>query len=216
MILFVSGATVTVKRFPQVGELIVPSAGNNPDALRLEWGKWAMDNGAFSTFDPGLFMAMLQAYHGRKGCRFVSAPDVVADAYATLQRWPFWSAVIRGAGFVPALVLQDGMLAAEVPWREVGAVFVGGSTEWKLGTQARTLMAYAKSRGLWVHVGRVNTQQRIWEAVEAGADSCDGTGFTWFPDKRIPKGVAWIDQALTQQREQADLGLSVPPSELAV
>jgi hypothetical protein len=198
VILFVSGATTTVKRYRGVGELIVPTAQNAPDALRLVPGMWAMDNGAFSGFDAAAFMAMLQAFHGRKGCRFVAAPDVVADAWATLHRWPFWSGVIRGAGFVPALVAQDGMLAAELPWREMGALFIGGSTEWKLGAQARTLVAYAKTRGLWVHVGRVNSGQRVQTVFEMGADSFDGSGFSRFPDRDIPKGLQWIEDAEEQ------------------
>jgi hypothetical protein len=198
--MFVSGASATVKRFRRVGELIVPGAGNSPDSLRLAPGMWSMDNQAYSGFDAAAFMAMLQRFYGRKGCRFVSAPDVVADAHETLRRWPFWSSVIRGAGFVPALVLQDGMLVSEIPWREVGAVFVGGTTEWKLGSQARDLMAYAKARGLWVHVGRVNSDIRVQAIHAMGADSFDGTGFSIAPDINIRKGVQWIENTENQGR----------------
>lgn len=193
--MFVSGATATTIKYPSVGELIVPGAGNAPDSLRLAPGMWAMDNGAYAGFDAAGFMAMLQRFHTLKGCRFVSAPDVVADGPATLDRWPFWAGVIRGAGFIPALVLQDGMLVSDVPWRELGAVFVGGSTEWKMGPQARDLMGYAKSRGLWVHVGRVNSRERTWAMFHRGADSFDGTGFSMFPDINIPKGLAWVQEA---------------------
>jgi hypothetical protein len=203
--MFVSGATATTVKYPTVGELIVPSAGNAPDSLRLAPGMWAMDNGAYSGFDAAAFMAMLKRFHGRKGCRFVCAPDVVADAHATLELWPFWSSVIRGVGFVPALVLQDGMLASEVPWGELGAVFVGGSTEWKLGPQARELMAYATSRGLWVHVGRVNSGERIRLMALQGADSFDGTGYSMFPETNIPKGLAWIEAAKNEREQQGQL-----------
>ncbi len=141
---------------------------------------------------------MLERFHGRKGCRFVCCPDVVADAHGTLARWPFWSQLVRGVGFVPALVLQDGMVTSEVPWSELGAVFVGGSTEWKLGPQARTLCAYAKTRGLWVHVGRVNSKQRIAEAHRMGADSFDGGQYSMFADRRIPEGVADVASVLAQ------------------
>jgi hypothetical protein len=175
MILFVSGATATVKKYRRCGELIVPGAKNNPDTLRLIPGRWAMDNGAYSAFNVTEFMEMLEAFQGRPGCRFVSAPDVVGDAHATLTRWPFWSKVIRGAGFVPALVGQDGMTVADIPWSEIGALFIGGHTEWKLGPQAQTLMAFAKSRGLWVHMGRVNSIERIGLAARMGADSFDGS-----------------------------------------
>lgn len=198
MIMFVSGATATCVRYKSVGELIVPGAGNAPDSLRLAPGMWVMDNGTWSGFDASAFMAMLKRFHGRKGCRFVAAPDVVGDGPATLERWPFWAGVIRGAGFIPALVLQDGMLVSEVPWRDLGAVFVGGFTEWKMGPQAADLMAYARARGLWVHVGRVNSEERTWAIFQRGADSFDGTGFSMFPDINIPKGLAWIDNAAAQ------------------
>ena len=124
----------------------------------------------------------------------------MADAHQTLKQWPFWAQVIRGVGFVPALVLQDGMQVGDVPWREVGAVFVGGSTEWKLGPAAQHLVAYANARGVWAHMGRVNTQKRIWEAARFGCDSFDGSGFSRWPDLRIPKGLAWTDETTRQTR----------------
>jgi hypothetical protein len=194
MILLVSGATVTKRRYPQVGTLVVPGAWNE---AALVPGRWAMDNGAYSGFDCAAFMAMLDKFRARRGCLFVTAPDVVGDGAATLERWPFWAAVIRGVGFVPALVLQDGMLAADIPWRHVGAVFVGGSTEWKLSPQAATLVAYARTRGLWAHMGRVNSAARINHAARIGCLSFDGGQYSRFPDRRIPEGLRDIDRATT-------------------
>lgn len=199
MILFVSGATATVKKWRQVGEFIVPGAGSAPDSLRLVPGLWAMDNGAYSGFDAAAFVRMLERFDGRTGCRFVAAPDAVADAHQTLRQWPFWSRLIRGVGFVPALVAQDGLTVPDVPWSELGALFIGGSTEWKLGPQARTLCAYAKTRGLWVHIGRVNSRERIWHFASY-ADSFDGGQYSMFPDRRIPEGVHDADAALAQGR----------------
>jgi hypothetical protein len=158
-----------------------------------------MDNFCYSGFDAAAFVRMLERFHGRKGCRFVAAPDVVADAHQTLRRWPFWSQLIRGVGFVPALVAQDGLTVPDVPWSELGALFIGGSTEWKLGPQARTLCAYAKTRGLWVHIGRVNSRERIWHFARY-ADSFDGGQYSMFPDRRIPEGVHDADAALAQGR----------------
>jgi hypothetical protein len=200
VILLVSGATATLRQHGNVGELILPGAGNAPDGLRLEPGRWAMDNGAYSGFEPDAFMRMLERFHGRKGCRFVAAPDCVADAHQTALQWPFWSRVIRGVGFVPAFVAQDGLTVADVPWKELGALFLGGTTEWKLGPVARELAAYAKSRGLWVHVGRVNSRRRIQHAASVGADSIDGSQWSQWPTTYIPKGVSWIDQATNQSR----------------
>jgi hypothetical protein len=198
MVLLVSGATATVKHWRNVGELILPAAGNSPDALTLRPGFWAMDNGAYSGFEADVFMRMLERFHGRKGCRWVACPDVVGDAAETLQRWPFWSRVIRGVGFVPALVLQDGMLASEIPWREIGGVFVGGTDRWKFSPQARELCAYAKARGLTVHVGRVNSQKRIFASHEMGADTWDGGQYSMFAKRRIPEGLTDAAAAAAQ------------------
>lgn len=123
MLLLVSGAT----RYPrdaQVGHLIVPGSWNKPSSLGLVTGKWAMDNGAFGGgFDAGQFVAMLEAFEGQHGCLFVTAPDViyksrVGDAAATRRNWPFWSKLIRGLGYVPAFVAQDGLTPEQAPWDE--------------------------------------------------------------------------------------------------
>jgi len=198
MILFVSGATATVKKYRRCGELIVPGAWSEPDSLRLRPGMWAMDNGAYSGFDAAAFVTMLERFYGRTGCRFVTAPDAVADAHQTLLKWAPWSKVIRGFGFVPALVGQDGMTVPDLPWSEMGALFIGGSTEWKLGPQARALAAYAKARGIWVHMGRVNSMARIADAGRMGVDSIDGSQHSWFPDRRIPESLENIEITTTQ------------------
>lgn len=195
MILLVSGATATKRRYPEVGTLIVPSAGNDPKSLELVPERWAMDNGAYSGFDVAAFMEMLRQFEGRKGCLFVTAPDVVADAAATLAKYPFWARIIRACGFVPALVIQDGMIVDEIPWRIVGAIFVGGSTEWKLGPQAATIVAYARTRGLWTHMGRVNSRKRISYAAKIGCLSFDGGQYSMFPDTKIPKGLLDAERA---------------------
>lgn len=190
VILLVSGAT----RYPRsatVGHLIVPKQWNLADSLELQPGRWAMDNGAFSGFDEGAFMRMLERFAGIPGCLFVTAPDVVADAAATLARWPFWSQLLRGLGHRPAFVAQDGITANRVPWREIGALFIGGSTEFKESPKAAALLAYAKARGIHTHVGRVNGRRRYELMLRAGADSIDGTGFSMYPDTNIPLAEEW-------------------------
>ena len=200
MMLLVSGATRTVKKWKRVGELIVPAAGNSPDMLKLLPGMWAMDNGAYSGLDTAAFVAMLERFHGRLGCRWVAAPDAVGDAHQTLLNWPFWSRLIRGIGFRPALVLQDGMLVTDVPWSQVGAVFVGGTDDWKFSQQAHDLCGYGKARGLSVHVGRVNSRQRIFQAARMGADTFDGGQYSRWAERRIPEGVIDAQDSVAQQR----------------
>ena len=148
-------------------------------------------------------MEMLQDFHGRPGCLFVTAPDVIyksgiGNAAATRKRWPFWSNVIRGCGYPPAFVAQDGLEPHQVPWDEMGALFIGGSTKFKESATVRSLCGYAKARAMWVHWGRVNGKRRLELAQEAGADSIDGTGFSWYPDTRIPMVKEWEEQ-ISQQ-----------------
>jgi len=181
MLLLVSGATRTA-RTDTVGHLIVPKQWNDPAALQLQAGRWAVDNGAFS------------------GCLFVSAPDVVADAAATLRRWPFWARLIRGLGFPPAFVAQDGLSADRVPWADMGALFIGGSTDYKESADVRSLMAYAKAKGIWTHWGRVNGKRRYEMALKAGCDSFDGSGFSKWPDTNVPLVDVW-DAEIQQQPE---------------
>ncbi len=203
-LLLVSGATRTT-RSEHVGHLVVPKQWNLPASLDLSHG-WAGDNGCFSGFDAGAFVRMLEAYHpyqtyqGYQWCHFVTAPEVVADAAATLKLWPFWSQLIRGLGYPPAFVAQDGLDPARVPWDEMGALFIGGTTAYKESADARSLCAFAHARGLWVHWGRVNGKRRYELMLKAGADSFDGTGFSRHPNTNIPLVAEWHD-AIHQQPE---------------
>ena len=119
---------------------------------------------------------MLDAITYVSGCLFVSCPDVVADARATLRLFEQWRpalqylwATVNEDDVDPgrpvhqpiALVAQDGQERLPVPWEHLQALFVGGSTQWKLGPHAAALIREAKRRDKWVHVGRVNTLRRI-------------------------------------------------------
>ena len=191
VLLLVSGATQTARVDGAVGHLIVPTQWSQRTKAQLRPGQWAIDNFAFKHFDTAAFLRTLEHFHDIPGCLFASAPDVVADAAATRVLWPFWSKVIRGVGLTPAFVLQDGIAADQVPWDEGIAIFVGGSTAFKEGPVARSLMGLAKARGLWVHVGRVNGRRRFQMMRLAGADSIDGSGYSLAPDTNIPKVAAW-------------------------
>jgi hypothetical protein len=191
MLLLVSGAT-SFPRSEHVGTLVVPKSWNLVDKLPLQPGRWAMDNGAFSGFDEGAFVRMLERFYGcTEGCLFVTVPDVVSDAASTLHLWPFWSRLIRGLGYPVAFVAQDGLTPEGVPWGELDVLFIGGSTHYKESLEVRSLCAYAKARGVWVHWGRVNSKRRYKLALEMGVDSIDGTGFSMYPDTNIPKAQAW-------------------------
>jgi hypothetical protein len=90
-----------------------------------------------------------------------------------------------------AFVAQDGLESLTVPWDDFDVLFIGGTTEWKLGPQARALVADAKARGKWVHMGRVNSERRYRYAHAIGCDSVDGTYLTFGPDENLPKLLRW-------------------------
>jgi hypothetical protein len=160
---------------------------------------WVCDNGAFSDkFDETKWWRFLTANaYAAADCLFAVAPDVVGDHAATLARSLPWLPKIRALGYPAAFVLQDGASADTIPWDDFDALFIGGSTEYKLGAAAREIAAEAKRRGKWLHVGRVNSKRRFdyagaaYELGGLGADSCDGTFLVYGPTVNLPKLLSW-------------------------
>jgi hypothetical protein len=174
----------------RVGLLQTPAAAYRLDDVAV----WAMDNGCFTDTYPGddAYLATLDKYaHHQARCLFVAVPDVVGDAAATLALFPAMAARISAAGWPVALVAQDGMTADDLPdglpW-----LFIGGSTEWKLGHAAAELIAEAKRRGVRVHVGRVNSAKRFALFAGLDCDTADGTFIAFAPDKNIPQVRSWM------------------------
>jgi hypothetical protein len=126
-------------------------------------------------------------------CLFTTAPDVVGDAAATLGRSERILPLIRYyTPFPAALAAQDGLEDLDVPWDEFDALFIGGSTAWKLGPAARALAAEARRRNKWVHMGRVNSLKRLRYADAIGCDSADGTYLTYAPAANLPRLLSWL------------------------
>jgi hypothetical protein len=69
------------------------------------------------------------------------------------------------------------------------AVFVGGSTTYKLGADAAASVAAAKGAGLWAHMGRVNSDKRFRYAASIGCDSVDGTKYARFKRAWLRDGI---------------------------
>lgn len=162
---------------------------------------WCADNGCFGKGYPGdeKWLAWLQRHAGDAArCTFATAPDVVADAAATLERSAPFLPQIRAAGYPAALVAQDGLEDLTVPWDSFDVLFVGGSTEWKLGPHARALVAEARARGKGTHMGRVNTRKRYRYASYIGCDSADGTHLAFEPTKGLQEILAWSREHNTQ------------------
>lgn len=155
---------------------------------------WCADNGCFGDGYPGdeKWLAWLtKNAHAATTCLFATAPDVVGDAVSTLKRSLPWLPIIRELGYPAALVAQDGLEDLTVPWDEFDVLFIGGSTEWKLGRHARALIREAKARGKWVHMGRVNSGKRWRYAEHIGCDSVDGTFLVRAPDENLERLLAW-------------------------
>ncbi len=179
-----------------LGQIVTPAAGN-----RVGVGDWIADNAVFAGKYPGdnAYLAWLarRLPHADR-CRFAVAPDVVGDAAATLALSLPMLPRIRALGYRVALVAQDGLEHLQVPWDAFDCLFIGGSTEWKLGAAARQLTAQAKARSKWVHMGRVNSRVRLQYAAAIGCDSADGTFLAFGPDGNLPTLRSWLREIGTQ------------------
>jgi len=183
-------ATLEAMRRGELGYIDTPAQGNTrPDGV-----VWCADNGAYSDrFNEQKWWRFLKANaHATANCLFATAPDVVGDAVATMKRSLPWLGRIRALGYPVALVAQDGLENLTVPWQSFDCLFIGGSTEWKLGEHARDLVAEANWNGLWTHMGRVNSHKRYTYAREIGCDSADGTYLTFGPTVNLPKLLSWV------------------------
>lgn len=174
---------------PNLGRLIQPRHTSSIERTAQSGRAWAADNDCYQGLDADAFDLMLQRINGLNGCLFVTVPDVVADANATATLWETWAPIVKSYNLPRALVLQDGITEPDVPWSELDAVFVGGSTEWKLGSQAATIVTEANKRNKWTHMGRVNTQRRIRYAKSIGIKSVDGTKFARFKRAYMHEGL---------------------------
>lgn len=181
---------VDAMRSGLIGYLDTPAQRNQrPPGLT-----WAADNGCYGKGYPGdsaWFSWLERNVSDAPSCLFAVAPDVVADARATWARSEPWLSRIRSLGYPAAIVAQDGLEEMPIDWPRFDVLFVGGSTSWKLGADARRIVSQAKEAGKRVHMGRVNSQRRFRYALALGCDSVDGTYLTYGPDRLLPDVLAW-------------------------
>ena len=175
--------------------IVTPLARNRPRA----GVRWCADNGAFTgTVSAEQWWAWLTTLEHRELCDFAVAPDVVADAAATLTRSAPWLPHIRSLGIPAAFVAQDGTATVGVPWGAFDVLFIGGTTDYKLGPEARRLTTEAGVRGVPVHMGRVNSRRRLRYADAIGCASVDGTYLTYGPSKLLPGPLGWLREVETE------------------
>lgn len=164
----------------EVGTLLTPLTRYT---LREPERPWAIDNGAYARFEEKAFFSLLaREEHHRNDCKFVTCPDVVGSARRTLEVFERYKE--RLTGWKVALALQDGQEHLPIPWDDIAAVFVGGSTAWKVSNHAAHCIKAGKALGKWVHVGRVNDPARFDHFIDLGVDSVDGTGISRYSHMR--------------------------------
>ncbi|WP_374413324.1 hypothetical protein [Novosphingobium colocasiae] len=163
-----------------VGQLLTPLTRYR---LRDPSRPWAIDNGGFKELDvPGLMTLMKREEHHRENCLFVAVPDIVGSAQRTLELFDVFAPQFDG--WPLALVCQDGQEGLPIPWSRISAVFIGGSTSWKLSGHVLQIIRTAKLLGKHVHAGRVNDPARFQHFEDAGADTCDGSGLARYSHMR--------------------------------
>lgn len=190
-----------------LGGLYQPSAGQGRHG-----GVWAADNGCFNAdtyLGDDAWMTWLKRQTDHLDtCLFAVAPDVVGDHDATLARSLPWLPQIRALGYKAAFVGQDGAAIETVPWDEFDVLFIGGSTDFKLGAVARGLVAHARALGKDAHMGRVNSEKRLRYAKHIGCTSADGTFIAFGPDVNLPRVLSWLRGV----NDQLDLYAEETPS----
>jgi len=164
-----------VGKYPdKIGWLLNPKQWQVPPF----YVKYAIDNGCFKEWNEERFYYMLRRATLVHKPLWVVVPDVVADAENTLKRWHEHKDKVSAFGYNLAFACQDGHEPQDVP-KETHCCFIGGSTEWKI-KNAEKFKGVAKL----LHIGRVNTINRLTWAEQIGADSVDGTGFFRARDKK--------------------------------
>lgn len=194
-----------------IGLMLTPLSQRHTRGMGLEW-LWAADNACFANkWDENIWIKWLKSFSQPEKALFATVPDVVANHEKTLERWEQYNQTVSSLGFKAAFVLQDGATIETTPWDTMGCLFIGGSTKFKLSETARQHCQEAKSRSLWVHMGRVNSLKRMLLAKEWGVDSTDGTYLAFGPDKNTPKLISMV-----QRTKKATVNVRLPfftPSE---
>ena len=199
--LYLTGSGLNPKTIPVLSSHPMMGALATPASLSLSYVKhfknWGADNGCFTkgdAFSLPEYLAWLDKMEPiAPACLFATAPDVVADAKATWARSLPTFQLIRDRGFSVALVAQNGIESMDIQWSAFDAIFIGGSTDWKLSSASESVCREAKKRGMWVHMGRVNSLRRLEIAESFGCDSVDGNFLGFGPDLNIPRLLRWLD-----------------------
>src|SRR5262245_21370781 len=215
MKLMVSGATSTIEQFaedddlwPWLGAMVTPNTGNSIERI-LAWRLvYCADNAAYNVrrFSADAYLSLLKKL-ARCPVRpvFVTVPDQVGNHEATaylFERWLKTLARERLLDLPLAFVLQDGVTPEEIPCGQIEALFIGSSDDFKEDVLLTCdILPEAKARGMFLHMGRVNSRSRLRPALRSGCDSVNGSSLSMFPRTWIPKFVRWIKELQQEVRD---------------
>ena len=186
-------SNLCVKEHNNLGYLVTPFSHTKLQEVKNK--VYAIDNGAFAGLDEKKFMKIVNNYKNNKKEIFIAVPDIVGNHKETLKMFNNWRDILSDYNL--GFVAQDGMTKNDIP-KEAQAVFIGGSTEFKLGKIAFEIIQIAKEKGLWVHMGRVNSLKRIKYAYESNVDSIDGTKYAMFDKVHLKKALDYISSLQKQ------------------
>jgi hypothetical protein len=149
----------------RLGMIDTPYQQNRVHELHEDGAPWCADNGCFSSRWRAdhwwAFLERLAPYAA--SCLFATAPDVVSDAAATLERSLPWMPKMRALGYKVAFVAQNGIENIDVPWDEFDALFIGGSAECVPCGYTRPIDAPSPGRGRYASCPHCERRVTEWK-----------------------------------------------------
>lgn len=222
MRLLVNGATTAMRALLKIqenrdhlGVLLTPHGYGTSNSMKYvaDTGlKFALDNAAFSKWQPGSFTCALgRVVHAiekgmvdREQLLWVACPDVVGDHQATMKNLDAWGPMLRAVDVPVAFVCQDGCTVEKLAklHGRIDGIFIGGTDSFKTSVTACECLAWAKKWGKTTHMGRVNSFARVRLAIDWCCDSVDGSQHSWYSDRRIQDTLGaiqcWAEDSLTR------------------
>ncbi len=177
-------------KFGRIGWLLTPEGFKA--CKPRHWIPLAFDNGAFSAyqngteFDEQAWINMVENIAKEKiNPEWVLIPDKVGDKMGTLAMFFKYRMYVSKHDWPVAIAVQDGMVASDIPCT-VDAIFVGGTDSFKWKSLPMWRQAFPDKI---LHVGRVNSLEKLVVCEKNEVDSVDGT--YWF---RFKKADVWCSE----------------------
>lgn len=171
------------KQYPDKIALLLNPHNLKPHHFQFNY---AIDNAAFAQFDERKYFDMLDYSKQFQPPIFIVVPDVVGCHARTLALWKYYYHRVLIYGYKMAFVAQDGCRPEDIPV-EADFIFIGGNDPWKMNNVHRFIDC-----GRPVHVGRVNTMNRLKKCEDLGVYSVDGTGWMRFRGSEFNGLMDWF------------------------